>query len=176
MNGAGKTTLLKTLGGMLPFQGEVAWNNFYLKKNRRDYLQRVSYAAAEPLYPEFVSGNELINFYAECRKADTNQVKTLLSVSGVEKFSDGKIGTYSTGMIKKLSIALAFIGKPSVLLLDEPLITIDKDSVHFIYDLMHDFLNEQQGVLIFTSHQNPVETDLPGLKKVNLDEGKLIAE
>ncbi|HYV94167.1 MAG TPA: ABC transporter ATP-binding protein [Chitinophagales bacterium] len=172
-NGAGKTTLLKTIGGMLPFQGEVMWNNFSLKENRRNYLRQVSYAPAEPLYPQFVSGRELINFYAECRSGEADHVKELLSVSGVEKFADGKTGTYSTGMLKKLSIVLAFIGRPSVLLLDEPLITIDKGSVHFIYDLMHDFLNQQHGVLIFTSHQTPVETDLPGLKKVNLMDEKL---
>lgn len=175
-NGAGKTTLLKTVAGMLPFEGEVAWNNLYLKKNRRQYLQQVSYAPAEPVYPEFISGKELIGFYAEARNADPGHVNRLLSVSGVEKFADGKTGTYSTGMIKKLSIVLAFIGKPSVLLLDEPLITIDKDSVHFIYDLMHEFLDQQQGVLLFTSHQEPVETDLPGLVKINLVDGKFAAE
>src|SRR5690349_4894118 len=63
INGAGKTTLLKTIGGMLPFEGEVMWNDLSLKKNRRSYLQQVSYAAAEPLYPSFVSGTELIEFY-----------------------------------------------------------------------------------------------------------------
>jgi len=175
-NGAGKTTLLKTMAGMLPFDGEVAWNNLYLKKNRRQYLQQVSYAPAEPLYPEFVSGKELVEFYAEARNADSGHVNALLSVSGVEKFTDGKLGTYSTGMIKKLSLVLAFIGKPSVLLLDEPLITIDKDSVHFIYDLMHEFLDQQQGILLFTSHQAPVDTVLPGLIKVNLVNGKFAAE
>lgn len=175
-NGAGKTTLLKTIAGMLPFDGDVTWNNLDLKKDRRHYLQQVSYAPAEPLYPEFVSGKELIAFYAEARNADLSHVNTLLSVAGVEKFADGKVGTYSTGMIKKLSLVLAFIGKPSVLLLDEPLITIDKDSVHFIYDLMHEFLDQQQGVLLFTSHQAPVETVLPGLIKVNLADGKIVAE
>ena len=175
-NGAGKTTLLKTVGGMLPFQGEVTLNNFSLRKNRRSYLQQVSYAPAEPLYPAFASGKELIDFYIECRNADSNQVTELLSTTGVRKFADGKVGTYSTGMIKKLSLLLAFIGKPTVLLLDEPLITIDKESVHFIYDLMHEFLNQQQGVLLFTSHQAPVETVLPGLKKINLDNGNLVSE
>ena len=175
-NGAGKTTLLKTIAGMLPFEGEVAWKDYYLKKQRRNYLQQVSYAAAEPLYPEFISGKELIDFYSESRNADTDQVKTLLSITGVGNFADGKVGTYSSGMVKKLSIMLAFVGNPSVLLLDEPLITIDKESVHFIYDLMHEFLNKQQGVLLFTSHQTPIETDLPGLKKVNLVNGNLIEE
>ena len=113
---------------------------------------------------------------AEARDADPDHVNTLLSVSGVEKFADGKTGTYSTGMVKKLSLVLAFIGKPPVLLLDEPLITIDKDSVHFIYNLMHEFLDQQQGVLLFTSHQAPVETVLPGLKKINIGNGNLIAE
>jgi ABC-2 type transport system ATP-binding protein len=175
-NGAGKTTLLKTIAGMLPFDGEVAWNDVNLKKNRQQYLQQASYAPAEPLYPEFASGKELIEFYAEARNADPSQVNALLSVSGVEKFADGKAGTYSTGMVKKLSLVLAFIGKPSVLLLDEPLITIDKDSVHFIYDLMHKFLDQNQGVLLFTSHQAPVETVLPGLIQGTLINGKFTAE
>jgi len=175
-NGEGKTTLLKTIGGMLPFYGEVAFNDLYLRKNRRHYLQQVSYAAAEPVYPEFLSGKELIDFYGECRSADKDHIIELLSVTGVKNFAEGKVGTYSSGMVKRLSLLLAFVGKPSVILLDEPLITIDKESVHFIYDLMHEFLNQKQGVLLFTSHQAPVETDLPRLKKINLHNGNLLPE
>jgi ABC-2 type transport system ATP-binding protein len=176
INGAGKTTLLKTIAGMLPFQGEVILDNFSLKKNRQNYLQRVSYAPAEPLYPEFVSGRELIDFYIECRNADEKDVGKILSVTGVERFANGKVGTYSSGMVKKLSLALVFIGTPPVLLLDEPLITIDKESLPIFYDLMRNFLSQQRGVLIFTSHQTPVETILPGLKKITLEDGNLKAE
>lgn len=174
INGAGKTTLLKTIAGMLPFEGDIAWNDLHLRKSRRQYLEQVSYAPAEPLYPEFISGRELIEFYTECRNADVAQVNELLNICGVKDFADGKTGTYSTGMVKKLSLMLAFIGNPSVVLLDEPLITIDKDSVHFIYDLMHSFMKEKENVLIFTSHQSPVETVLPSLKTVELREGKLV--
>jgi ABC-2 type transport system ATP-binding protein len=172
-NGAGKTTLLKVIAGMLPFSGNVSSGNLDLKKNRQQYLQTVSYAPAEPVYPEFLNGRELIEFYGECRNADSTQIEELLATTGVKKFSEGKTGTYSSGMVKKLSLMLAFIGEPSVILLDEPLITIDKDSVHFIYELMQQFVSVKKGILLFTTHQVLFEENFSLLSKLNLVNGKL---
>ncbi len=61
MNGSGKTTLMKLIAGLLPFQGDVLINgNISIRKNRVAYLRLVNYAEAEPLFPPFLTGYDLI--------------------------------------------------------------------------------------------------------------------
>ncbi len=53
-NGSGKTTVLKMIAGLHPFNGSILLDNFYnLKKQRQQFIRRVNYAEAEPLYPPF---------------------------------------------------------------------------------------------------------------------------
>jgi ABC-2 type transport system ATP-binding protein len=63
-----------------------------------------------------------------------------------------KLGTYSSGMVKKLSLTLAFIGNPKYILLDEPLITIDVSALEVICSIVKKKF--KQGIsFIITSHQ-----------------------
>jgi len=72
----------------------------------------------------------------------------------VKSFAGYKIGTYSSGMVKKLSLALAFIGEPALLLLDEPLVTVDQASVDFIYTLIEEYFQTKKATFLITSHQS----------------------
>jgi ABC-2 type transport system ATP-binding protein len=63
------------------------------------------------------------------------------------------VGTYSSGMIKKLSLLLTFIGKPSLILLDEPLATLDEGSIHILPELISAYNKEFKTCFIFSSHQ-----------------------
>ena len=77
------------------------------------------------------------------------------------------MGTYSSGMLKKLSLVLAFIGHPKLILLDEPLVTIDKESVPILYSLVKKYSDE--GVsFIFTSHQAFEATNLSPIKELEV--------
>src|SRR5437868_10929138 len=62
-NGSGKTTLLKIIAGLLPFEGDVKFNNVSVKKNPLAYRQKVSWAEAEPLFPLFMSGSDIVSLY-----------------------------------------------------------------------------------------------------------------
>jgi ABC-2 type transport system ATP-binding protein len=128
-NGSGKTTLLKILAGICPFEGIVSFANVDLKKSPVAYRKQVSYAEAEPQFPPMVTGTELIQFFCQTRNADQAQREALIDHFQVSNLLNQAVGGYSSGMIKKLSILLAFIGSPKLILLDEPLITLD---VNFI--------------------------------------------
>jgi ABC-2 type transport system ATP-binding protein len=56
-------------------------------------------------------------------------------------------------MVKKLSLMLAFIGKASLILLDEPLATLDEGSIHILPDLISAYSKEFKTCFIFSSHQ-----------------------
>ena len=59
-NGSGKTTLLKIIAGLLPFEGDILVDQTSQKNNPVDYRQKISWAEAEPLYPSFLTGNDLM--------------------------------------------------------------------------------------------------------------------
>jgi ABC-2 type transport system ATP-binding protein len=124
-NGSGKTTLMKIIGGINPFEGTVLLNEVDLVKNPIAYRQQVSFAEAEPVFPGFVTGWDLIRFVQNTRKEKEESVQALVDYFGVGSFLEYTVGTYSSGMTKKLSLLLAFIGNTKLILLDEPLITLE---------------------------------------------------
>lgn len=151
-NGTGKSTLFRIISGQIPFKGEVELNGINLRTEPVKFRSKISFAEAEPQYPLFVRGNELIDFYIENRKAERKEIKELASYFEMDAFLDNKIGSYSSGMLKKLSLICAFIGNIDLYVLDEPLITIDVTSADKLYQLIKEKATQGKGVLL-SSHQ-----------------------
>lgn len=156
-NGAGKTTLLKTIAGLIPFSGSIRVHDIDIRKHRMQYRRLVNWSYAEPIYPDFLTGTDLINFYQQTNQADAIDTNRLIKAFGVDQYVHQKIGTYSSGMTKKLSLILAFMGQPKWILLDEPLITLDIKAIDTCLSLIHSY--NQQGVsFLITSHQSFMDT------------------
>lgn len=153
INGSGKTTFLSILAGQIPFDGDILLDGLNLRLNPLPYRRLVRFAEAEPLYPDFITGSELISFFIEIRNAAMVQTDMLINIFNMHRFLPQPIGTYSSGMVKKLSLLLAFIGKPALILLDEPLATLDEDSVHILPELISAYHKEFKTCFIFSSHQ-----------------------
>ena len=153
INGSGKTTFLKILAGITPFNGDAFLNDISIKKQPVDYRRLVSFAEAEPLYPSFITGSDLVSFYQDIRRASDQRVNKLIAFSGLGQNLETQIGTYSSGMVKRLSLLLAFIGHVSLILLDEPLATLDVEAVHSLPDLINEYKQEYGTSFIFSSHQ-----------------------
>ncbi len=156
-NGSGKTTFLKMIGGLHPFEGDIILSGQSIRKNRVHYLQKINYAEAEPLYPDFLSARDLVQLYCQTKNTDEQKALTLLDDLHISNAYTKSLGTYSSGMLKKLSLALAFIGNPEWILLDEPLITVDADAVAVICSLINTSYTENGTSFIITSHQ-PFQT------------------
>jgi len=152
-NGSGKTTLLKMIAGLLPFTGDIIINNTYgIKKQRQKFVRLVNYGETEPLFPDFVTARELVKLYCYAKGGDIQQAENMLQQLNILDAYNKKVGTYSSGMLKKLGITLAFIGNPQWILLDEPLVTADVASVTTICNLIQS--RHQQGTsFLITSHQ-----------------------
>ena len=125
-----------------------------IRQDPVSYRRLVNFAEAEPLYPDFITGHELISFYQDTRKAASAQIDMLINLFKMHHFLKTPIGTYSSGMVKKLSLLLAFIGRPSWMLLDEPLATLDEGSVQVLPELISAYHKEFRTGFIFSSHQS----------------------
>jgi ABC-2 type transport system ATP-binding protein len=159
-NGSGKTTLMRSIAGMIPFEGLIEVGGVSIKQDRIRYTSSVNYAEAEPIFPGFLTGNDLINFYRETKPTTEASIEQLTEVFGTHLFSANRIATYSSGMTKKLSLVLAFMGTTKLILLDEPLITLDTATVENLRTVIREKLNEGVSFLI-TSHQDIGLSDTP---------------
>jgi len=147
-NGGGKSTFLKLATGIYrPTSGEIRvfgekpWNNSRVKA-------RFGVAYDPPAFPQFTTGREWLRLFAESRGFDDEEIDRIAELFGIESFVDERITGYSSGMLKKLSLAQAFIGKPELIFLDEPLANVDFDSMELILDIIDDMRGKTNFVLI----------------------------
>ena len=153
-NGSGKTTLLKMIGGLIPFSGDIFLYGVNQRLKPVDYRRLQSFSEAEPAFPPFLTGQDLIRFHQDIRKASDAMTNPLIERLGFGKFLSAPIGTYSSGVIKKLSLLLSFIGHPKLILLDEPLATLDAEAAIVLPELMTEYHRSFGSCFIFSSHHS----------------------
>ncbi|MDU0368882.1 ATP-binding cassette domain-containing protein [Hymenobacter endophyticus] len=165
-NGAGKSTFLKTVAGILPFEGDITLDNqLTLKKHPTAYRSRVNFAEAEPIFPDFLTGTELIRLFKSAKQAPAQQEEQYVESMGMAPYVSDPISTYSSGMLKKLALVLAFLGRPRCILLDEPLTTLDADSLPVLFAWIAE--QHQAGTMFLLSSHQELENDLlPNVRKI----------
>ena len=168
INGSGKTTLLRMIAGLSPFEGDITLHGVSQRTHPLIYRKKISWAEAEPAYPPFITGKDLVLFYQEIRKAPDQQIDKLIIFSGLQKNLTNPIGTYSSGMVKRLSLLLAFIGQVPLIVLDEPLSTLDAEALHTLPDLINEYRQQYGTSFIFSSHQPFLSEKLAIDKKLTI--------
>lgn len=150
-NGAGKSTTLKMLCGLAkPTAGEI---QLFGKATGDPVVTRRigSLIESAGLYPGMTARQNMI-MKAKCLGlADENQVDRLLSLTGLSQTGNKKAKQFSMGMRQRLGIAMALLGNPDLLILDEPINGLDPEGVREIRHLILD-LNEEGKTFIISSH------------------------
>ncbi|MBT1704952.1 ABC transporter ATP-binding protein [Chryseosolibacter indicus] len=158
-NGSGKSTLFKAVAGIIPFDGDIFCDNLNLKKHGVAYRRVVNYAEAEPLYPGFLTAKDLIRFVGDAKGSTRAQQNYYVEKFGVTSYFETPVDTFSSGMLKKLSLVMAFLGTPKVILLDEPLITLDVDAAKVLAETIQEATS--RGIMfIISSHQDLSQNNL----------------
>lgn len=152
-NGAGKTTSMKVMAALIPSQGDIYVENVPAKQQPVQFRRLVSYAEAEPVYPGFLTGKDLVSLYLKTKGKGYKDLEQIIHLLGIHEFIHRPVSGYSSGMLKKLSLVLAFTGTPRVILLDEPLITLDVQTVPLINELVEEFHTQYGVTFIISSHQ-----------------------
>lgn len=153
VNGSGKSTLLKSIAGILSFDGDILLDNISIKKQAVNYRKLVNFAEAEPVFPAFLTGREMIALFADAKDAPAGQEQHYIESMQMKAYIGNPVGTYSSGMLKKLSLLLAFLGNPKLILLDEPLITIDTAALNILYTWIADKHQHDGTSFLLSSHQ-----------------------
>jgi ABC-2 type transport system ATP-binding protein len=172
-NGSGKSTLMKLIAGLLPFKGEIILNEkISILHQPVDYRSLVNHSAAEPVYPSFLTGDELVEFIRSIKKGTKQQIEGVKEMLNIEHYLANPTGSYSSGMLKKLSLLTAFIGAPSWILLDEPFTTLDHTSQSALCKLIRQ--KHGEGIsFIITSHHDIETSDISFSKIFTLKDKRL---
>jgi ABC-2 type transport system ATP-binding protein len=153
-NGSGKTTLIKSIAGLIPFKGRMELlQTPNTLKHQQAYRQLVSFAPSEPDYPGFMTGNDLIKLHSDLRNTSSERDQQLIKKLGVDQYEHHQIMSYSSGMIKKLSLVLAFIGTPKLIILDEPLNALDAEAASLLEPIIAEYAQIGSS-FILTSHHD----------------------
>lgn len=174
-NGSGKSSLFRSLAGIIPCRGNVSFDDgISLHGNPVTYRLYVNFSEAEPLFPGFLSARDIIHFVSTSKKADTKHVSDLVHRFGVDAFLTRPASTYSSGMLKRLSLCLAFIGSPRLIILDEPLITLDAGIRSVLFHHIRETLRTQHVMFLLSSHEQLMPDELPLTATMTINQKTLV--
>lgn len=149
-NGAGKSTLMKMLLGLLtPTSGSISINGHAAASlAARQIIGYLPETVA--LYPN-MTGFETLDFFADLKHIGHERNRELLTRVGIIEAAKKRVGTYSKGMRQRLALAQALLGRPKILLLDEPTTGLDPASRADFYRIL-DELRALGTAILLSSH------------------------
>ena len=177
-NGAGKSTTIKVLTGLLNFDsGKVLVNGI----SPRDVKSRryIGYSPEQPYFYDYLTGRELLQFYGKLVGLEGNllneRITWALQLLHADKdWIDRRLRSYSKGMMQRVGIAQAILGKPKLLILDEPMSGLDpmgrRDVREAILELNHD------GVTIFYSSHLLSDVESISHRVAMIVDGRIVRE
>ncbi|NIV30603.1 MAG: ATP-binding cassette domain-containing protein [Anaerolineae bacterium] len=150
-NGAGKTTTIRMLLGLIrPDSGEVKLFGEPLQRDRGALLKRLGALVEAPsVYPN-LTGRENLEVTRRLTGGDRAQIDRVLGTVHLEDAADRRVRGYSNGMRQRLGLALALMGEPELLILDEPTNGLDPNGIQEMRDLIVR-LPKELGVTVFLS-------------------------
>lgn len=160
-NGAGKTTLFNCLSGEISQdEGSAILESDGLKKELSN--DDIGYVFSTPILPEFLTGYEFIKFYIDIFKNRVAEIRTIDEYFSIMKIQEEDrhklIKGYSHGMKNKLQMLCFIIAKPPVILLDEPLTSLDVVVALEIKKILREIKHDH--IIIFSTHILQLATDL----------------
>ena len=172
-NGAGKTTLLRALLAHLRFSGSAAIGGHDVREDGVRARALVGYVPQTPAFPPLLTAAEVVAYFQEIRAVVPDPLPLLTEV-GLDAEAGKPVGALSGGMARRLALAVAQIGDPPVLLLDEPGSHLDAGGEILLRSWLDEAVPRGRTVLVATHHLN----GLQGLvdRMVLLEDGRVRAD
>ncbi len=124
-NGAGKSTLLKSILGLVRFEGAIRLDGIDVARDGREARRRIGYLPQHPAFHGDLTVLETVAFYARLRGVPAAEVPAAVEAVGLTPHADKEVDALSGGMKQRLALAVAQLGDPPLLVLDEPTAGLD---------------------------------------------------
>lgn len=152
-NGAGKTTTLKLILGLLKKQrGEILVFGKPFEKNRVEILKKLGSLIESPSLYEHLTAVENLRILQKIYQCPKQRIQEVLELVGLAKTGNKKTGQFSLGMKQRLSIAIALLHSPQLLILDEPTNGLDPNGILEIRELLKNLANLKGITILISSH------------------------
>ena len=153
-NGAGKSTTMKMLLGLVhPTGGSVEPLGRTLNEaNRIALLRQTGSLIESPSGYLHLTARENLSIVADLKDVDRKDISRVLEIVHLTKDADRKVGQYSLGMKQRLGIAMALLGSPRLLILDEPTNGLDPAGIQEMRALIHDMPDACGATVLISSH------------------------
>jgi ABC-2 type transport system ATP-binding protein len=176
-NGAGKTTIIKLLTGLVDLtDGAARVAGYDIRTQPMEVKQRIGWVAAEVILDDEFTAWENLWLQAKLQRLNgwKGRADELLGYFGLLDRKKDKVGTFSTGMRKKLEISLALLHQPSVIFMDEPTIGLDPNTRRMLWTLITGVNREFGVTVLLTSHYMEEADELCGAISI-IDHGRFVA-
>ncbi|MBL7861054.1 MAG: ATP-binding cassette domain-containing protein [Cyclobacteriaceae bacterium] len=153
-NGAGKSTLIKLILGVLePLSGSISIDGQQLNEfNRIEHLKKIGSLIEQASLYEHLTPLENLELARRIYRVEKGYSEELLSSVGLDEKKKQKVKSLSLGMKQRLGLALAMIGKPELVILDEPTNGLDPDGLNDLKNLIIRFNKEKGATFLISSH------------------------
>jgi ABC-2 type transport system ATP-binding protein len=178
-NGAGKTTLIRVLATLLqPDEGSARVAGIDVRADPAGVRARIGLAGQHAAVDELLTGRENLELvgrlYGLSRGQARRRAGEVLERIGLVEAADRQVQTYSGGMRRRLDLAASLVGRPKVLLLDEPTAGLDPASRQELWTLVGDLVQDGTTVLLTTQYLE--EADRLADRIAVIDHGRLVSE
>ncbi|MGZ8630334.1 MAG: ATP-binding cassette domain-containing protein [Actinomycetota bacterium] len=170
-NGSGKSTLLRCLAGLARYDGEARLQGDPLGDGP-EVRHRIGFLAQTVILPEHATIGEVVDLFARLRDADPRRIPL---PAGFMRPDGDLIGELSGGQRHRVALAVALLGAPKLLLLDEPVANLDEEGRAEFWDVIGT-LRDRDGVTSIVSSPSPTELRDVADVGLYLDDGRLVRE
>ncbi|CAH1195931.1 Linearmycin resistance ATP-binding protein LnrL [Paenibacillus plantiphilus] len=174
-NGSGKTTTIRMLVGLIkPTQGEILICGDNIQRDPEQALKHIGCIVENPEVYSYMTGWENLEHFARMQRGiDTARIQEVVEIVGMEQRIHDKVKTYSLGMRQRLGIAQALLGRPKLLILDEPTNGLDPKGIKELREFVRMLAN--QGMSLFISSHLLSEIQLMCDRVAIISHGKVLA-
>ena len=152
-NGAGKSTTMKMLLGLtVPTKGSFTIDGKQFPNDRLSILKEVGSFIESPSFYANLTGKENLDIIRRILGLPQNTVEDALEIVGLSEFGGRLAKKYSLGMKQRLGLAGAMLGRPPILILDEPTNGLDPSGIHEIRNLIRSMPDLYDCTVLISSH------------------------
>lgn len=155
-NGAGKTTMLKILTNIMrPTSGSALIDGRSVSEYPSIALASVGALVEQPEFYPYLTAREILSFVIKIKQVsgdEKKEIERVAELTSITSYLDRKAGEFSRGMKQRLGLAVALVGKPGILILDEPTFGLDPSGMKDVREIIKRLNKTEEIIIMLSTH------------------------